>query len=542
MHELALGLDMSTQSITAVVIDIHEKRVIYEKSLDYRSEPRLKLFGLGPEYILPTRIEGEANQPVAMYFAAIDAIFEEMLEDFPRHNIDIKNVAVINTSGQQHGHALFNRDAPEYFANLRSPDVAICETLTELLTPGLSLPYARIWKTSHTVELANQFRERIGTKERLIQLSGSDAPWRFSAFGIMKTASEHPGQYRDTHIIHQISSIVPAVLCGEINIPLDFGNACGTSLMDYKGKNWSPELLEAAGATLAGGASGLSAKLPVLTSGMTLVGGIARYFVKKYGLNPRCRIGIGSGDNPQLKVLVGGSLLSLGSGFVNMVDTDGSTFDMRGYASAMYDAFDRPFMFVCRANGALSWDKVRALHGQQKYDYTAGEEALKIIPAANNNRIFLWHPISESFPVSNAFGPVRIGYKEPDFELDYVGTIESTLASMYVNSQYFMASDKVIYVAGGPIKSPGILRRIAGIWNRTVIPIENGGSALGAAVSGACSLLMMRSQNLDKVEYTAAFLRETAFVEPLAADVEAYHGRNGFLEKFKDIESQLISR
>jgi xylulokinase len=541
MTGLSLGLDSSTQSLTAVVVDIKKRQVVYEKSLDYRGDARLSDFGLNSDYILPPREPGEANQPATLYFAALDAIFSDMQKEFPDGGLSIKDIVVINTSGQQHGHALFHKSAQKHFKQLTQLDFSPDDNLATLLGVSLALPYARIWKTAHTAALANQVRETAGGKLAIIELSGSDAPWRFSAFGIMKTALEHPEEYANTLVIHQISSITPSVLTGSLDIPLDYGNACGTSLMNYREKTWSPELIRAVGQGLPGGPAALQEKLPPLESCKTLVGTICNYFVQKYGFSPDCAIGVGSGDNPQPKVLVTGSLLSLGSSFVIMIETEGKSFDQRGYTNAMYDAFDRPFMFGCRTNGALSWDCVRAMHGIEKQDYAPGESALKNTLCGNTGRVFLWHVNKESFPVSDAFGPIRIGYDQEDFAADYVGVIESTLASIYLNSRYFMSPGESIYVAGGSTSSPEIMRRVAGIFNRNVIPIETGGAALGAAVSGAYSLLLSQGKEIDPGPFGSSFLPGKDALPPRAADVAAYHREGGFLETFEKVESEWVA-
>ena len=52
-ERLALGLDSSTQSLSAVVIDIDAAEKCFEHSLDYRTDARLNQFGIGEDYILP---------------------------------------------------------------------------------------------------------------------------------------------------------------------------------------------------------------------------------------------------------------------------------------------------------------------------------------------------------------------------------------------------------------------------------------------------------------------------------------------------------
>ncbi len=539
MARLALGLDSSTQSLTAVAVDLDNREIVYQKSLDYLAESQLSKFGINSNYILPPQEKGEAKQPVVMFFSSLDVIFRNLSRDFPSLGLDVKDIRVINTSGQQHGHVLLNRGAESCFTNLHDPPAG--EELVGLLEPGLAVPFARIWRTANTQDEASMVREAVGGKEAIIELTGSNAPLRFSAFGIRKTALGYPAEYEDTEIIHQISSLVPAVLAGKVKIPLDYGNACGTSLMDYRARTWSKELIKAVSSGMPGGAEALAAKLPALASGLAVVGKIAPYFTVRYGLSSDCAVAVGSGDNPQTKVLVEGSLLSLGTSFVIMVETDGKTFDRRGYANAMYDALDRPFCFGCRTNGALRWDGVRAEHGPAKKDYAPGEKTLAETSPGNQGRIFLWQAEAESFPVSKAFEPVRIGYDGKDFAADYAGIIESTLASVYLNSRHFMAPGDLLYVTGGPAGSPEILRRVAAIWNRTVVPVEAGGAALGAAVSGACAWLLARSEKLEPGSWCASFLRQKKPMEPRKEDVEAYHGEGGYLERFREVEEKLLT-
>ena len=73
-RRLALGMDLSTQSLSAVILDIDSRTKVYERSLDYLKDPRLDGFGIQrKDYIVPPRTEGEADQPPKMFFASLDA-------------------------------------------------------------------------------------------------------------------------------------------------------------------------------------------------------------------------------------------------------------------------------------------------------------------------------------------------------------------------------------------------------------------------------------------------------------------------------------
>jgi xylulokinase len=532
---LALGLDISTQSLSAVVLDIGACRKVAELSLDYLEDKRLNNFGIRrPDYILPPRSEGEAGQPPLMFLAALDAIFSDLKKAIP-----LEDVVTINTSGQQHGHVYLNHDAFSLFAALNNPG-AEQSNLAALLKNSLASDRAPIWMTADTVKQAAFLRNAVGGKERLIRLSGSDAQLRFTGLVIRRTAEQYPDIYARTGIIQLISSFIPAVLTGDANVPIDFGNACGMSLMNYRRKMWSDTLLNAASAGLPGRKKALKGRLPEIAAPDALAGTIAGYFVRKYGFSPECRIAAGSGDNPQSKVLVRGDLLSLGSSFVFMVATDGKTMDMNGAACAMYDGIGRPFMFGCRTNGALVWDQARALYGMGKEDYAPAEAALQQAPIGQS--LVFWQPRNESFPPSGSFKLERIN-SHPDLTGDYSGLIESSLAAVYYHSKGFAsAAASPLYVMGGAINSPGIMRRVAAIWKRPVMAAEEGGAALGAAIAGVSAYFKSTGENFEVENYSTAILPGGNIIQPSPQDIASVHGPGGYLEKFAVEEARLLKK
>jgi xylulokinase len=533
---LALGLDLSTQSLSTVVLDIDARKKIAAYSLDYSKDKRLNGFGIrNSDYILPPRTEGEADQPPEMFLAALDAILNDLSK-----NIPIGDIVVINTSGQQHGHIYLGYNASPIFQLLQKQR-SEQSTLVNLLKDSLSYQRAPIWMTSNTVQQADSIRNAVGGKGRLIKLSGSDAPLRFTGLVIRRTAEQSPETYARTGIIQLIGNFVPAVLTGNANVPADFGNGCGMSLMNYQRKQWSDTLLRAASQGLPGSKKAFRAKLPVIGAPDAIVGTIAAYFVHKYGFSSTCLIAAGSGDNPQSKVLISGDLLSLGSSFVNMVATDGKTLDMSGSACAMYDGIGRPFMFGCRTNGALVWDQVRALYGMGKEDYAPAETALQQMPPGQN--LVFWQPRNESFPISGKFELVRIGGAAPGLGTDYSGIIESSLAAVYYHSLSFSGiGQEPLYVMGGAVSSPQIMRRVAAMWNRPVIVTDKGGTALGAAVAGVSAFLKSEREPFDVEDFSAAVSPRGTAIQPKPEDVAAFHGPGGYLERFTAAESALLKK
>ncbi len=534
MKRLSLGLDISTQSISAVILDIDSRSVVCEHSIDYWWDERLNGFGIRQEdYLLLPSSEGEANQPVMMFFSALDAIFADL-----KSLINLNDIVVINTSGQQHGHVYLNSGATVAFSRLQTED---CEAhdLVDMLNPCLAWEAAPIWLTSNTGEQAEFIRHFVGGKRRVIELSGADAPLRFTGIVLRHTGQSFPEVYRNTSRIQLISSLIPGILTANPDVPADYGNASGMTLMDYREKAWSEELLEAVTDGLDGGAEGLRSKLPGLVSPDAPVGRIAAYFIRKYGFSPDCLVIAGSGDNPQSKVLVTGDLLSLGTSIVNMVSTDGKALDINGYASAMYDGVGRPFMFGTRTNGVMLWDRMRATYGMEKQDYVPAEAALCVTPVGTN--MLFWQSRRESFPPSESVEITRVGGYEPAFGSDYSALIETTLAFVYTYSKGFTReTGETLYVTGGARKSRQILKRVAAMWNRSVTPIEAGGAALGAAVAGISGYLKSRGIAFDTEDYTRGLLKREEAILPELEDVKAFHAEGGFLDRFREEEKRIL--
>ena len=538
---LALGLDSSTQSLSAVVIDIDTAEKCFEHSLDYRADARLNQFGIGEDYILPPSDEGEAEQPPLMYLASLDAMFADLREA----GVSLEDILLINTSGQQHGHVYLNRDADTLLAQLASFQNFDEDTrdLQVLLEKAFAYPNAPIWMTANTSAQTEAVRNGVGGKAEMINLSGSDAPLRFTGAVMRRVGEQFPECYAATAKVQLISSFIPAVLTGNAEVPIDYGNGCGMSLMNYRTQTWDDALLAATADGLPGGVGALQSKLPALARPDSIVGSLAAYYIEKYGFDGRCAVIAGSGDNPQAKVPVAGDLLSLGTSFVNMVSTDGDTLDPEGFANAMYDGISRPFMFGCRTNGAMVWDAVRSQYGLAKEEYAPAEAALQAV--APGEFMAFWQPKTESFPVSGAFELIR-STPQPTLADDYTGIIETSLAAVYIYSAVFTKQTQApLFVTGGATDSPEIMRRVAGIWNRPTLPVEKGGAALGAAVAGVKALYDansdMDAESFDIEAFSASVLKRGEPIQPRPEDVDAYHGEGKYLQRFREKYEQIMA-
>lgn len=534
-----LGIDASTQSLSAVLLRSTSGEILWTHSLSYRDDPRL--FGFGFEHdsmIIPPRETGEAEQPPRLFIAALEAL----LSDLQAAGFDTSAVAAINTSGQQHGHVYLDGRAEQAFARLREP-ARVADSLLTTLSDCFAYGGAPIWKTANTAAEAAHIRAAIGGKATIIERTGSDIPPRFSAALHRKLAFRYPEAYAATRHILQISSFIPAMLAGDCTIALDFGNAGGTGLMNYRGRDWDVQVLQAVAGDLPGGSAALAGKLPGITHPLAVCGTIAVYFQIRYGFAAECRIIAGSGDNPQSKVLAGGDLLSLGTSFVYMISTPDGAIDATGTANAMYDGLGRPFNFGCRSNGALAWDKLRHRYGLGAKDYAACEAALAGV--APGSLLRFWHPDTESFPVIASHPDVvRLDQGPVNFASDFAAVVDSSLGLVYRYGQKIAgsvasASQQAMSVCGGPSTSPGIMRRIAAIWNRPAVQAGQAGAALGAAVAAAVALGPEAQRGATAERLRQAIFTDKIVVQPDRNMVETYHARDGYLDQLESAFEKL---
>jgi len=516
--DLVMGIDSSTQSTSAVVLDRKTFKTVAEVKIKYRDDPRLVKYGLSDGApVLPARETGEADQPASLFLDALDAMFEDLGPAV------MGRVAAIDLSAQQHGQVLLGAEGAKAIAALRESGAGAkgAPSLALRVGPGLAYDRAPIWMSANTAAEAEEIRAALGGREAVTARSGSDSPLRFSGAVLRRVAKRFPEVYSRTHRFHLISSFLPGVLAGDPDAPIDWGNGSGTSLMDWSGRKWDADLIAAVSAGLPGGAESLSSRLPRLVHPLTVVGKAAAYFVERHGLSPQCAIVAGSGDNPQSKVLANGALLSLGTSFVFMVE--GARPHVS--ANAMYDGLGRPFLFGCRANGALALESVALAHGLAADDFPATEKALA--SEAPGSAIRAVHLEREILPPAPAGTPPSLG----SFAKDYCAAVDSGLGLLAVASAPFAGAISEIAVTGGVGRSPGILARIAAIWGVPATPIANAGASAGAAVAAACALVPEAERDALAARGRSVAASPGATVQPDPAAVKAYRAPGGFLDR-----------
>src|SRR5579863_1879766 len=121
MSKLFLGLDSSTQSLSAILIDVDKQKVVYEKSVNFdQALPQFKT----RNGVLSNRDPLVKHSSPLLWAAALDKLFAQMKKD----GVALGKILAISGSGQQHGSVYLNEKAADALAGL-NPKKSLEENL-----------------------------------------------------------------------------------------------------------------------------------------------------------------------------------------------------------------------------------------------------------------------------------------------------------------------------------------------------------------------------------------------------------------------------
>ena len=341
-----LGIDLSTQSLTLSILNYKNNKNELNISIAFNSLEEINSSLMNKHTLLiNSKIEGKAEQDINIFLIALDKALSEL-----KTKCNVNDIKAIQISAQQHGHVYLSEKYKTNIEKLKNQS-SVNQNLSELLKDSYSYNAAPIWRTSCTSKEAEELREAVGGKEKMIQITASNSPLRFTGAVIKYNFDNNKDLSKNTYKILLLNTFIASILTAKDNIPADFGNASGMSLMDYTKREWNDTLLNTVSPEL-------KQKLGNIDDPSSFAGYITTYFIEKYGFNSECIVGIGSGDNPETKVLYKGDILSLGTSFVYMLNINENSRDYSGVSNAMYDGIGNPFMIFCRTNGAMVWDEI----------------------------------------------------------------------------------------------------------------------------------------------------------------------------------------
>ena len=480
-----LGIDLSTQSCSGIVIDTDSGSVVAEVSVNFGSA--LPQYG-APQGYIPDAPDSTVHSDPLMWLDALDLMFEQLAA-----KCDLSQVAALSGAGQQHGSVYFNAS---WFETVSSLDAS--KSLADQIKPCLSRKTAPIWMDASTGESCAAIRDAVGGDDAVCAKTGSIAIERFTGPQIHAFNQRDPEGYTATSRIHLVSSLLSSVLAG-CDAAIDTGDGAGMNLLNLADSAWDADMLEAT-------APDLGQKLPPVAPAGSIAGTLASYFSEKYGLATNIPVILSTGDNPSSLVGMGASqpgkvVISLGTSDTFFATMPDLLTDPNGCGHVFGNPSGGFMSLQCFLNGSLAREKVKDPLG---YDWDAFSDAIKSTAPGNGGRImvpFFGDEISPRvhFDEPKLAGPESFTSGEETKER-IRACVEGQFINMANRSAWMELETETVYLTGGASRSDVIAQIVADIFQAKVERLAVSGSVgLGAAmragvVAGLADLEALEAQ------------------------------------------------
>lgn len=467
-----LGLDSSTQSLSAVIVDTDGGEVVAAHDVAFGE--RLPKYRSPKGFLANDNPNLKHSDPLMW----VDAL-EMLLDDLRKTGVDLGRIAGVSGAGQQHGSVYLNR---------RFDDAAgwkVGTPLREQIRPLLSRATSPMWMDSATTRECSEIAAAVGGHDRVVALTGSRAIERFTGPQIRKFFKESPAAWERTAEIHLVSSFMASVLVGRTS-SIDLGDGAGMNLLDLAKGRWSQTMLDAT-------APGLGKKLPAVVPSATRIGTVAQYFVEKYGFAKDTPVIAFTGDNPSSLVGMGATrpgtaVIRLGTSDTVFAAMAAPRIDPNGYGHVFGNPAGGFMSLVCFSNGALARERIADRFGLGWDDFARA--ILGDTRPGNDGNLVLPYFVPEITPRLLDPEPRWFGSEAfvsgHDGAAAARGVVEAQALGMRRYSQWIGETMDTVLVTGGASKNAGILRVLADVFQTRIVPLAvTNSSALGGALRAA---------------------------------------------------------
>ena len=508
---LVLGLDSSTQSLSAVILDTESGVVVADHSVNFGKD--LPHYGQ-PNGYNDSGARGEVSSNPLMWLEALDLLLVQMTGE----GVDFSTIEAVSGSGQQHGSVYLKSCFGEKLAGLSAS-----EDLKSQLAGCLTRDHSPIWMDSSTTAECAEIAGAVGGNEVVCAKSGSVAVERFTGPQIRKFSKEDSAGYAETGVIHLVSSFFASILAGR-NVAIDHGDGAGMNLMNLAQKTWDLDLVNAT-------AEGLADKLPPCAPSSTKSGPISSYFVERYGFSPTCETIIWSGDNPCSLIGMGAAspgkvVISLGTSDTLFAAMPEPRTDPNGFGHVFGNPAGGYMSLICFKNGSLAREAVK---GQFGLEWDAFEKAaLARTPIGNDRLMMLPFYEPEITPAIDTGGPVFSSDGEHSADQVVRAVMEGQFLNMRAHSDWLGIDPTRIFITGGASENDGIAQMIANVFGVPVDRLDVPGSAtIGAGMRAAHGM----GESLTDLESKFSQPKEGRTISPEEGAKEIY---DDLIVQFRD--------
>ncbi len=467
----SLGIDASTQSISAIVLNLDDNEILCECSVNFGENlPKYN----APNGFINGNATGEIFADPLMWLDALDILFEKL-----QLICDLNKITSISGAGQQHGSVYLNDKWIKTCENLDPKS-----SLSEQIAPCLSRKYSPIWMDKSTTQECQEITHSLGGNREICRKSGSVAIERFSGPQIRRFYKNHLEDYPQTKRIHLVSSFICSIIAGK-DSAIDTGDGAGMNLMNIDSNTWDVDLLKAT-------APGLLDRLPNISQGNTIIGCVSGYFVRKFNLNSEAEVVIFTGDNPSSLVGMASSspgkkVISLGTSDTFFAAMPETLSDPNGFGHVFGNPSGGSMSLQCFLNGSLAREEVRKKY---KFSWEDFNQAIKETSPGSNGNYMLPFFSPEISPLYDGQNPILEGTKSfenwSNPKLAIRACLEGQFLNMKIHTKWMKSNTSTIYVTGGASQNNTILQIISDIFQSDIKKSEVTGSvALGAAMRAA---------------------------------------------------------
>lgn len=520
MSRYYLGLDSSTQSLSAILIDNDSGSVIYEQSLNYSTE--LPGYGVTDGF-LPSTTPGVVHAPPLMWVEALDQLLLQMQAE----KLPMKEIVAVAGSAQQHGSVYINADFETCLksSNPQTP-------LHQLLQKSFTRHTAPIWMDSSTNEQCAAITKALGGATKVNQITGSIAVERFSGAQIKKFSDNHPEAYANTTAVMLVSSFMASLFAGK-HVGIDYTDASGMNLMDIAKKQWHLLALACCGNQLLD-------KLKPAVNPQLILGSIAPYFTHRYGFNSTCKVLPWCGDNPSS--LIGLGLIEPGMTAISLGTSDtcfGVFKNLPESMSPWAHTFIAPTLdymsLLCFKNGALAREAIRQ---QYKLSWQQFSACLDATPPGNQGAMMLPWFDSEIVPKVEQAGVHRFSLQSTDITANCRAVIEAQMMAMCNHASAAGLQPTSIRATGGASQNTAILQIMANVFGCpvNVLQTTSNSAALGAALRAVFAI-----ENNTWAETVHSFTKVQA-ASKILPDTSAIPIYQAMKKKYADREFSCLTK
>ncbi|MBD3224544.1 MAG: hypothetical protein GF313_07430 [Caldithrix sp.] len=449
-----LGIDVSTQSLKGVCINLHKSAVEYTHSIHYDED----LPGYGTRNgVIPSQQISVSESNPNMWIDGLNALFRHMKKTGP----DLQSIAAISVSGQQHG--LVTLDEAGELTRKRS----------------------KLWNDASTDEECRLLTKAIGGQKEMIAEIGNTQRTGYTAGKIFHLYRHEKSAAEKTQTFFLVHNFINWYLTGGKaggKRVMEPGDVSGMALRHPAKQKWSERIC----ATIS---DNLTNKLPPVLPADQPIGLISNNLVKAFGFSENCIIDAGCGDNMYSSVGTGNIepgmvSISLGTSGTAYTILDEPWVDPQGEIALFSDSTGRYMPLLCvsnMANGYVDFLK------QKGYTHQSFATILQQTQPGNEGRLlFPWYE-SERTPDLPHAVPVYWGFKQDDFDDATLARalIEGHVLNLYDGYRRMPVQSSEIRLTGGLSNSDAWCQTIADIFANEVVPVKGEGAAIGAALHAA---------------------------------------------------------